>query len=78
MTKSVQSKIDQASDYLDRAPKVVRVAVDLTPAAFEPVIGVPDEGRSRLTEFQTSRGLGGSVPRVLSAMDDAAKRVARG
>lgn len=78
MTKSVQSKIDQASDYLDRAPEVVRVATGLTPAAFDPAIGVSDDGRSRITELQTSRGLGGSVPRVLSAMDAAAKRVARG
>lgn len=74
MTKSVRAKIVDASDYLDRAPDVVRVALDLKPVAFDATIGVPDDGRERISELQRARGLGGSVTRVLTALDGAAER----
>lgn len=74
MTKAVAAKIAAASDYLDHAPRVVRVVTDLDLPAFDPSIRVGHEGRAHLEELATTRGLGGSVARVLSSMDSATRR----
>lgn len=74
MTKAVAAKIAAASDYLDRAPAVVRVAIDLDLPRVDSSIGVPDEGRAVIEGLRDSRGLGGSVTRALAALDAAAQR----
>ncbi|SMQ68473.1 5'-3' exonuclease [Agreia sp. VKM Ac-1783] len=73
LSGSVRSKLTAASDYLDVAPKVVRVVRDLelpTPseagARLTPVTGTK---RDELESLSKDWNLGGSVTRLLAALD---------
>jgi 5'-3' exonuclease len=73
LSASVRSKITAASDYLDVAPKVVTVVRDLdlpTPAQaggrLQPVSG---KHREELEQLSSEWNLGGSVTRLLAALD---------
>ncbi|SMG40854.1 5'-3' exonuclease [Agreia pratensis] len=73
LSASVRSKLTAASDYLDVAPMVVRVARDLdlpTPAdagaRLSPVTG---DKRAQLESLSKEWNLGGSVTRLLAALD---------
>ncbi|WP_150308859.1 5'-3' exonuclease [Planctomonas psychrotolerans] len=69
MSAGVRSKIRAASDYLTRAPAVVAVARDLDLPPVEASVGVPDSGRAEIERLGERWGLGGSVERVLTALD---------
>jgi 5'-3' exonuclease len=75
LTVSVKTKIRAAQDYLTRAPAVVNVARDLDLPAVDARIGIPGAGRERIAELQSRWGLGGSVTRVVEALDLRATRV---
>jgi hypothetical protein len=69
----VQAKLEAAADYLAVAPTVVEVVRDLdvpTPeeagAALSPVTG---DDRAALEELAEEWNLGGSVKRLLAALD---------
>lgn len=73
LTPSVRSKLAAAKDYLLVAPAVVRIVRDLglpTPeeagAQLHPVAG---DGRAELQRLATDWNLGGSVRRLLDALD---------
>lgn len=73
VSASVQSKLDAAADYLAVAPRVVRVVRDLelpsldeAGARLHPVVGQP---RADLERLATEWNLGGSVRRLLDALD---------
>ncbi|UOE42932.1 5'-3' exonuclease [Agromyces larvae] len=72
MAAGVRAKVAAASDYLDVAPTVVRVVRDLALPPFDarlhPVTG---DARVRLEQLATEWNLGGSVARVLAALDAA-------
>ena len=69
LSAGTRMKIKAAADYLTRAPTVVEVVRDLDLPAVEARIGIPDPGRSEIARLQTRWGLGGSVPRVVAALD---------
>jgi hypothetical protein len=69
----VRSKLAAAADYLEVAPTVVRVVRDLEVPTLEeagaqlrPVVG---ESRAELESLATEWNLGGSVRRLLDALD---------
>jgi hypothetical protein len=70
MSASVRSKFAAAADYLDVAPTVVQVVRDLDLGEFDsqlrPVTGAR---REALETLATEWNLGGSVARVLAALD---------
>jgi 5'-3' exonuclease len=73
LTAAVGSKLTAAADYLKVAPVVVKVARDLelpsleeAGAALRPVVG---EQRAELERLATEWNLGGSVRRLLLALD---------
>jgi 5'-3' exonuclease len=70
MSAGVRAKLTAASGYLDVAPRVVEVVRDLELAPFDATIH-PVEGdrRARLEELASEWNLGGSVARVLAALD---------
>jgi 5'-3' exonuclease len=76
LSASVRSKITAASDYLDVAPKVVTVVRDLdlpTPAQAGSQLGpVAGEPRTELEQLSGEWNLGGSVTRLLAALDSYA------
>jgi 5'-3' exonuclease len=76
LSASVRSKITAASDYLDVAPKVVTVVRDLdlpTPAqAGSRLQPVSDKARAELEQLSGEWNLGGSVTRLLAALDSYA------
>jgi len=74
LTVSVKTKIRAAADYLTRAPAVVNVARDLDLPAVDARIGIPAAGRAEIAELQIRWGLGGSVTRVVDALDLRATR----
>ncbi|WP_285137981.1 5'-3' exonuclease [Microbacterium sp. lyk4-40-TSB-66] len=65
-TPAQRAKILAASDYLDVAPTVVRVARDLELAAFDDRIRTIDEGRA--TALADTWNLGSSMTRALTAL----------
>lgn len=74
MSRSQRSKLAAAADYLEVAPAVVRLVRDLklpTPneagAQLQPVEG---EARKELKRLAVEWNLGGSVERLLKALDD--------
>jgi 5'-3' exonuclease len=69
LSAGIRMKIKAAADYLTRAPAVVEVVRDLDLPAVEARIGIPDPGRNEIARLQTRWGLGGSVPRVVAALD---------
>jgi 5'-3' exonuclease len=76
LSASVRSKLAAASDYLDVAPTVVRVARDLdlpepesVGARLAPVSG---DHRNELESLSKEWNLGGSVTRLLAAFDSYA------
>jgi 5'-3' exonuclease len=75
LSVSAKKKIRAAADYLTRAPAVVRVAHDLDLPPVDARIGIPDAGRAEIAELQSRWGLGGSVTRVVEALDLRATRV---
>jgi 5'-3' exonuclease len=75
LSVNVKTKLRAAADYLTRAPAVVNVARDLDLPAVDARIGIPDDGRARIAELQSRWGLGGSVTRVVEALDLRATRV---
>ncbi|MFD1715757.1 5'-3' exonuclease H3TH domain-containing protein [Amnibacterium flavum] len=64
----VKTKIRAAADYLEKAPAVVAVARDLELPKVHSRIGVTAAGRSAIEALGEKWGLGGSVPRVLTAL----------
>ncbi|WP_197515669.1 5'-3' exonuclease [Arthrobacter sp. U41] len=73
LSASVRSKLDAAGDYLEVAPAVVRVVRNLELPSLEeagallrPVAG---DARSELERLATEWNLGGSVRRLLEALD---------
>jgi 5'-3' exonuclease len=76
LSASVRSKITAASDYLDVAPKVVTVVRDLdlpTPAKAGALLQpVPEKPRAELERLSGEWNLGGSVTRLLAALDSYA------
>jgi 5'-3' exonuclease len=76
LSASVRSKITAASDYLDVAPKVVTVVRDLdlpTPAqAGSRLQPVSDKARAEFEQLSGEWNLGGSVTRLLAALDSYA------
>jgi 5'-3' exonuclease len=76
LSASVRSKITAASDYLDVAPTVVTVVRDLdlpTPAQAGALLQpVPETSRVELEKLSSEWNLGGSVTRLLAALDSYA------
>jgi 5'-3' exonuclease len=76
LSSSVRSKITAASDYLDVAPKVVTVVRDLdlpTPAqAGSQLQPVSEKPRAQLEKLSSEWNLGGSITRLLAALDSYA------
>ena len=73
VSASVRSKLAAAADYLEVAPTVVKVVRDLelptleeAGAQLQPVVG---ESRAELERLATEWNLGGSVRRLLEALD---------
>lgn len=73
VSASVRSKLAAAADYLEVAPTVVKVVQDLDVPTLEeagaqlhPVVG---ESRAELEHLATEWNLGGSVRRLLDALD---------
>ncbi|MBT2536426.1 5'-3' exonuclease H3TH domain-containing protein [Arthrobacter sp. ISL-69] len=73
VSASVRSKLDAAADYLEVAPRVVKVVRDLELPSLEeagaqlhPVVG---ESRAELERLAAEWNLGGSVRRLLDALD---------
>jgi 5'-3' exonuclease len=75
LSVGVKAKIRAAEDYLTRAPAVVNVARDLDLPEVDARVGIPDAGRVRIEELQARWGLGGSVTRVVEALDLRTTRV---
>jgi 5'-3' exonuclease len=69
MAAGVRMKIKAAADYLTRAPTVVAVARHLDLPAIDARIAIPEAGRAELVRMGERWGLGGSVERVLAALD---------
>lgn len=70
MSAGVRAKLTAASGYLDVAPRVVEVVRDLELPAFDATLHPVDgDRRARLEELSTEWNLGGSVARVLAALD---------
>jgi 5'-3' exonuclease len=76
LSASVRSKLTAASDYLDVAPTVVRVVRDLdlpTPTQAEARLAPVKGGkRDELESLSKEWNLGGSVTRLLAALDSYA------
>ncbi|WP_243855123.1 5'-3' exonuclease [Diaminobutyricimonas sp. TR449] len=69
LSSAFTAKFRAAADYLNRAPEVVRVAVDLELPDADASIGIPDAGRAQFAELTTRWGLGSSATRVVAALD---------
>lgn len=69
LSAGIKTKIRAASDYLDRAPAVVRVARDLDLPTVDSRIGISDAGRDEIERLRAQWGLGESVSRVVAALD---------
>jgi 5'-3' exonuclease len=71
VSAGVTAKLRAAADYLDRAPAVVAVSRNIPLPAVDAAVGVTDAGRSALEALRERWNLGGSVARVLAALDRA-------
>lgn len=70
MKPAARARFAAASDYLAVAPKVVEVARDLDLPAVDAVLTAPtDEQRQALAALSERYGLGGSLDRLLTALD---------
>ncbi|WP_308797327.1 5'-3' exonuclease [Agromyces silvae] len=70
MSAGVRAKLTAASGYLDVAPRVVEVVRDLDLPAVDATLHAVDGERRELLEALASEwNLGGSVSRVLAALD---------
>ncbi|WP_030616399.1 5'-3' exonuclease [Streptomyces sclerotialus] len=68
LTPTQRKRLSEARPYLDAAPKVVRVARDVTLPAFDPAVPKEPADPATLEELATRWGLGGSLQRVLAAL----------
>jgi 5'-3' exonuclease len=69
--KGAQAKVLAALDYLDRAVDVVRVACDVPLGDFDDRLPAQPRDPRALEALSAQWGLGGSVTRVLTALDQA-------
>jgi 5'-3' exonuclease len=73
MASGLRGKLLAATSYLEVAPTVVAVANDVPLDGFDPALRALDaDTRAAVEEAGESWGLGGSVTRVLAALDAAA------
>jgi 5'-3' exonuclease len=72
MASGLRGKLVAAASYLEVAPTVVAVAKDVTLEPFDPKLrALDDDMRATVEEAGEQWGLGGSVTRVLAALDAA-------
>ncbi|MCZ4118292.1 5'-3' exonuclease [Streptomyces sp. H39-S7] len=71
LTPAKRKGIVQASAYLDVAPKVVTVAPDVPLPAFDPALPHEPADPEVLESLAEQWGLGGSLMRLLAALDEA-------
>ncbi|NJP66643.1 5'-3' exonuclease [Streptomyces spiramenti] len=69
LTPARRRNLLAASDYLDVAPRVVRVATDLTLDQVDSTLPRAPRDRAALAELDARWGLGGSLQRVLHTLD---------
>jgi 5'-3' exonuclease len=68
LTPARRRNILAAADYLEVAPKVVRVATDVPLPVFDPALPPVPEHPGALQELAERWGLGGSLSRLLDAL----------
>jgi len=69
MASGLRAKLVAAGPYLDVAPRVVAVAQDVELPSFDSALGpLDDDRRDAVLAAGEQWGLGGSVPRVLTAL----------
>ncbi|MEU9098880.1 5'-3' exonuclease [Streptomyces sp. NPDC048361] len=68
LTPAKRRGILEAADYLDVAPKVVRVAMDVALPAFDPVLPTEPLDPATLEELVAQWGLTGATGRLLSTL----------
>ncbi|WP_329140589.1 5'-3' exonuclease [Streptomyces sp. NBC_01476] len=71
LTPSRRRNITDAGPYLDVAPKVVRVATDVPLPDFDPALPAGATHPEALQELAVRWGLGGSLTRLLDALEKA-------
>ncbi|NJQ06369.1 5'-3' exonuclease [Streptomyces lonarensis] len=69
LTPARRRNLLAASDYLDVAPRVVRVATDLSLELTDPTLPRVPRDPAALAELDARWGLGGSLQRVLRTLD---------
>lgn len=69
LTPARRRNLLAASDYLDVAPRVVRVATDLSLELTDPTLPRAPRDPAALAELDARWGLGGSLQRVLRTLD---------
>jgi 5'-3' exonuclease len=69
LSAGMRAKFRGASDYLERAPAVVAVARHLELPEVDASIRIPQSGRAEIERLRDRWGLGGSVGRVVAALD---------
>lgn len=70
LTPSQRRKLDEARAYVAVAPKVVRVASDVPLPPFDPALPTTPRDPAALELLDTRWGLGGSLQRLLSTLQD--------
>jgi 5'-3' exonuclease len=74
LSASVRSKLTAAAEYLSAAPTVVRIVRDLELPSLEEagaeLHAVTGDSRAELERLGTEWNLGGSVRRLLAALDN--------
>ncbi|WP_406142648.1 5'-3' exonuclease H3TH domain-containing protein [Streptomyces sp. NBC_01089] len=70
LTPSQRRKLDEARAYVAVAPKVVRVASDVPLPPFDPALPTAPRDPAALELLGTRWGLGGSLQRLLSTLQD--------
>ncbi|NDZ82378.1 5'-3' exonuclease [Streptomyces sp. SID10853] len=70
LTPSQRRKLDEARAYVAVAPKVVRVASDVPLPPFDPALPTAPHDPAALELLATRWGLGGSLQRLLSTLQD--------
>ncbi|MGW7515406.1 5'-3' exonuclease [Streptomyces sp. NPDC054796] len=71
LTPSQRKKLDEARPYIAVAPKVVRVADDVALPEFDPALPARPRDADELARLGERWGLGGSLERLLSALEQA-------
>ena len=69
LSAGTRLKIRAAAEYLRHAPAVVEVVRNLDLPTVDAVIDISDAGRSEIERLGARWGLGGSVPRVIAALE---------